>query len=94
MLSEAALRGRDVLAIQGTTVLRSTGGGGDYLHVAAAVDEVDGAILGLVDGRFLQRSSGRAAGGSGGEKGELPLARKRRTGSLGLCGRRADHDHR
>lgn len=67
MLSEAAARtaercaGRDVLVIQDTTVIRSTGGGGDYLHVAFAMDEADGAILGLVDGQFLQRSSGRKA---------------------------------
>lgn len=67
MLSEAAgltaqrCAGRDVLVIQDTTVLRSTGGGGDYLHVAVALDEADGAMLGLVDGQFLQRSSGRTA---------------------------------
>lgn len=65
MLSEAAARtarrcaGRDVLVLQDTTVIRSTGGGGDYLHVAVALDEADGAMLGLVDGQFLQRSSGR-----------------------------------
>lgn len=66
MLSEAArltsqrCQGRDVLVIQDTTVIRSAGGGGDYLHVALALDEADEAILGLVDGQFLQRSSGRA----------------------------------
>jgi hypothetical protein len=66
MLSAAAgltsqrCQGRDVLVIQDTTVIRSAGGGGDYLHVALALDEADGAILGLVDARFLQRSSGRA----------------------------------
>jgi hypothetical protein len=65
MLAEAAARtsqrclGRDVLVIQDTTVIRSEGGGGDYLHAAIALDEADGAILGLVSGRFLQRSSGR-----------------------------------
>ena len=65
MLAEAAARtaqrcvGRDVLVIQDTTVIRSAGGGGDYLHVALALDEADGAILGLVGGQFLQRSSGR-----------------------------------
>jgi hypothetical protein len=52
-------RGRDVLVIQDTTVVRSSGGGGDYLHAAIALDEADGAILGLVDGGFLRRSSGR-----------------------------------
>jgi hypothetical protein len=67
MVMEAASRtsrrclGRDVLVIQDTTVLRSGGGGGDYLHAAIALDEADGAILGLVDGSFLQRSSGRKA---------------------------------
>jgi hypothetical protein len=67
MLSEAAALtsqrcvGRDVLVIQDTTVIRSSGGGGDYLHVAVALDEADGAILGLVDGQILQRSSGRKA---------------------------------
>jgi hypothetical protein len=66
MLSEAArltsqrCQGRDVLVIQDTTVIRSGGGGGDYLHAAMALDEADGGILGLVDGQFLQRSSGRA----------------------------------
>lgn len=67
MLEEAAERtaqrcvGRHVLAIQDTTVLRSLGGGGDYLHVTLAVDAADGAILGLVEGQFLERRSGRRA---------------------------------
>lgn len=67
MLMEAAERtaqrcvGRDVLVIQDTTVLRSEGGGGDYLHAVIALDAADGAILGAVDGRFLRRSSGRKA---------------------------------
>jgi hypothetical protein len=67
MLSEAGqrtaerCRGRDVLVIQDTTVLRSQGGGGDYLHAVVALDAEDGAILGLVDGQFLRRSSGRKA---------------------------------
>jgi hypothetical protein len=67
MLQEAAERtaqrcaGRHVLAIQDTTVLRSLGGGGDYLHVTLAVDAADGAILGLVEGQFLERRSGRRA---------------------------------
>lgn len=65
MLSEAAGRlsqrcaGRRVLAIQDTTVTRSSGGGGDYLHVVLAVDADDGAILGLAHACFLSRSSGR-----------------------------------
>jgi hypothetical protein len=67
MLAEAARRtaercaGRDVLAIQDTTVIRSHGGGGDYLHVVLALDALDGSILGLIDGQFLQRDSGRRA---------------------------------
>jgi hypothetical protein len=65
MLSEAQGRlsarcaGRRVLAIQDTTVVRSSGGGGDYLHVVLAVDADDGAILGLIHADFLSRSSGR-----------------------------------
>ena len=67
MLQEAAARtaercvGRDVLAIQDTTVVNSSGGGGEYLHAVLAVDAVDGTILGLIDGQFLQRSQGRSA---------------------------------
>jgi hypothetical protein len=53
--------GRHVLAIQDTTVLRSQGGGGDYLHAVLALDAEDGAILGLIDGRFLARDGGRRA---------------------------------
>ena len=53
--------GRDVLVIQDTTVIRSEGGGGDYLHAVMALDALDGAILGLVDGQFLQRATGRKA---------------------------------
>lgn len=71
MLSEAAERtaarclGRQVLAIQDTTVLSSQGGGGEYLHAVLAVDAEDGAILGLIDGRFLTRESGRRGGRRG-----------------------------
>lgn len=67
MLSEAAGRtaercmGRHVLAIQDTTVLRSEGGGGEYLHAVLALDAQDGAILGLIDGCFLEREGGRRA---------------------------------
>jgi hypothetical protein len=53
--------GRRVLAIQDTTVVRSEGGGGLYLHAVVAVDADDGAILGLVDAQFLNRSEGRKA---------------------------------
>ncbi|KJS25896.1 MAG: transposase, partial [Hyphomonadaceae bacterium BRH_c29] len=67
MVSEAARRtaercqGHEVLVIQDTTVVRSQGGGGDYLHAVLALDASDGALLGLVDASFLQRSSGQKA---------------------------------
>jgi hypothetical protein len=67
MVAEAACRtgarcdGRHVLAIQDTTVVRSEGGGGLYLHPVLAVDAEDGTILGLTHASFLQRGSGRAA---------------------------------
>lgn len=51
--------GRHVLAIQDTTVIRSEGGGGLYLHGMIAVDAEDGAILGPVHGQFLSRSAGK-----------------------------------
>jgi len=53
--------GRHVLAIQDTTVLRSEGGGGEYLHAVLALDAQDGAILGLIDSCFLERKGGRRA---------------------------------
>ncbi len=67
MLQEATERtagrcaGRHVLAIQDTTVLESTGGGGAYLHAMIAVDAEDGALLGLIDSQFLERTAGRRA---------------------------------
>jgi len=67
MLREAAARtaarcvDRHVVAIQDTTVLRSTGGGGRYLHAVLALDAEDDAILGLIDGHFLERRAGRRA---------------------------------
>ena len=51
--------GRHVLAIQDTTVIRSQGGGGLYLHAMIALDAGDGAILGAVHGQFLSRSRGK-----------------------------------
>jgi hypothetical protein len=51
---------RHVLAIQDTTVIRSEGGGGLYLHAMIAVDAADGAILGAVHGQFLNRSKGKS----------------------------------
>jgi hypothetical protein len=77
MAHEAAQRtslrcqGREVLAIQDTTVVRSAGGGGHYLHVTLAVDAQDGAILGLIDGRFLNRQ-----GDSKSRRHSLPIEAK------------------
>ena len=65
MVAEAAARttarcvGRRVLAIQDTTVIRSEGGGGLYLHPVLAVDADDGAILGLTYACFLKRTGGK-----------------------------------
>jgi hypothetical protein len=64
-------RDRDVLVIQDTTVIRSQGGGGDYLHAVLALDARDGAILGLVDGQFLRRAAGRK-----GQRRSLPVEEK------------------
>ena len=64
MVETAGLRtagccvGRQVLAIQDTTVVRSKGGGGLYLHPVLAVDAEDGAILGLVHAEFMSRDKG------------------------------------
>jgi hypothetical protein len=77
MLDEAARRtgerclGRHVLAIQDTTVVRSEGGGGDYLHAVLAADAGDGTILGLIDGQFLSRSDGKRA-----RRRSLPIEEK------------------
>lgn len=68
MVAEAAHRtaqrcaGRHVLVIQDTTVVRSQGGGGIYLHPALAVDAEGGAVLGLTHACFLSRSEGKKAG--------------------------------
>lgn len=67
MVAEAAGRtaercaGRRVLAIQDTTVVRSDGGGGLFLHPVVAVDEESGAILGLAHASFLDRTQGKRA---------------------------------
>ena len=53
--------GRHVLAIQDTTVVRSEGGGGLYLHPVLVVDADEGAILGLAHAEFLNRDKGRKA---------------------------------
>jgi hypothetical protein len=65
MVASAAQRlsercdGRHILAIQDTTVVKSSGGGGLYLHACIALDADDGALLGLAGGQFLQREAGR-----------------------------------
>jgi hypothetical protein len=53
--------GLDVLAIQDTTVVRSDGGGGLYLHPVLVTDLASGAILGLAHAEFLVRGEGKAA---------------------------------
>ena len=53
--------GRHVLAIQDTTVVRSEGGGGLYLHPVIVVDADEGALLGLAHGEFVSRDKGRKA---------------------------------
>lgn len=57
----ARCQGRHVLAIQDTTVTRSAGGGGTYLHAVLGVDAADGAVLGLIGARFLVRTAGKKA---------------------------------
>lgn len=65
MVAEAASRtsgrivGRHVLAIQDTTVIRSGGGGGHYLHAMMALDVEDDAVLGLVHASVLSRTEGK-----------------------------------
>ena len=67
MSSEAGRRtaqrcaGRHVLAIQDTTVVRSRGGGGLYLHPVIVVDADEGALLGLAHAEFLSRDKGLKA---------------------------------
>jgi len=67
MVAEAGSRtagrcaGLHVLAIQDTTVVRSEGGGGLYLHPTLAVDAASGAILGLTHATFLSRTQGQKA---------------------------------
>jgi len=81
--AQTAMRceGRHVLAIQDTTVIRSEGGGGLYLHPVLAVDADDGAILGLTYACFLKRT--------GGKKGSRGARRSRtRRAGVGWTGRR------
>src|SRR3546814_12513384 len=98
MLAEAAERtaarcaGRHVLAIQDTTVLRSSGGGGEYLHAVLALDAQAGTLLGLIAGPFLAREGGRrgsrrAAGGEG--KGSIGVRAGGARGAQGCAGSEA-----
>ncbi len=59
--TQEACVGRDILAVQDTTVTRSSGVGGDYLHAMIAVDAHDGTVLGPIDAVFLERTSGKKA---------------------------------
>jgi hypothetical protein len=77
MVAEAASRtaGRcaalHVLVLQDTTVVRSEGGGGLYLHPSLAVDAAGGAILGLTHACFLSRTKGKKA-----DRRSRPVAEK------------------
>lgn len=51
--------GRPVLAIQDTTSIKSSGGGGIMLHPTVMVDAEDGAILGLSSAQFMIRTEGK-----------------------------------
>jgi len=53
--------GRDILAVQDTTVTRSSGVGGDYLYATIAVDAQEGAVPGALDAGFPERTSGKKA---------------------------------
>jgi hypothetical protein len=77
MVAEAARRtaercaGLHVLAIHDTTVVRSEGGGGLYLHPVLAVDAASGVILGLTHAEYLSRSEGKK-----GSRRTKPIAEK------------------
>jgi len=91
MAAEAAARtaarcaGRPVLAFQDTTDVTSEGGGGLYLHAVLAVDEGDGAILGLMHACFLARDAGRRSA-----RGSRPVAEKESRRWLDGAGRAAE----
>jgi hypothetical protein len=69
--TQARCAGRRVLAIQDTTVIKSRGGGGLYLHAVLAMDADENAVLGLVHGEFLTRDQGQR-----GLKRSLPIEAK------------------
>ncbi len=56
--TQAACAECDVLAVQDTTVTRSSRGGGSFLHAMIAVDADSGAVLGALDVQFQERSEG------------------------------------
>ena len=91
MVVEAALRtgarcaGLHVLAIQDTTVVRSEGGGGLYLHPTLAVDAASGAILGLTHAEFLSRTRGKKA-----DRRKKPIAEKQSRRWLDAADRSAE----
>ncbi len=59
--TQGACAGRDVLAVQDTTVTQSSGGGGSFLHAMIAVDAESGAVLGALDAQFMERTEGGKA---------------------------------
>lgn len=91
MIAEAASRtgarcaGLHVLAIQDTTVVRSEGGGGLYLHPTLAVDAASGAILGLTHAEFLSRTRGKKA-----DRRKKPIAEKQSQRWLDAADRSAE----
>lgn len=58
--AERAGTAGELLAIQDTTVVRSAGGGGLYLHAVMLCGAGDGALLGLAHAAFLSRAGGKA----------------------------------
>jgi hypothetical protein len=57
----ARVAGRHVLAIQDTTTVRAEEKGRCIaLHPVIAVDAIESALLGFVDGRFFMRNGGKA----------------------------------
>jgi hypothetical protein len=59
--TQAACAGRNVLAIRDSTVTRSSGGGGSFLHAMIAGDAGSGATSGPLDARFMERAGGSKA---------------------------------
>lgn len=57
--TQDACKGREVLAIQDTTVTQSSGGGGSFLHAMIAVGAQSGAVLDALEN--ARRAAKRAA---------------------------------